>query len=182
MFVVPSVTTATWRLSTFVDLLWWSIMHPTRRDLMIRLLEGSENPISALFNFYAGKTSEKLVLPTIVCQIDGILQHLHCWKCFPREGSHRTFYPLTNNPFFSTNYHSAVTGIFHLFSANSLYQDSEVGKPQRAVQNVWGWIYVKTRIFWVISDFHRSLDSRLSWLGSECCDLSTGSWNIVKLN
>jgi hypothetical protein len=115
MFVVPSVTTATWCLSTFVDLLWWSIMHPTCRDLVIWLLEGSENPISALFNFYAGKTSEKLVLPTIVCQIDGILQHLHCWKCFPREGSHRTFYPLTNNPFFSTNYHSAVTGIFHLF-------------------------------------------------------------------
>src|SRR6202044_1298637 len=60
-------------------------MHPTRRDLMIRLLEGSENPISALFNFYAGKTSEKLVLPTIVCQIDGILQHLHCWKCFQEK-------------------------------------------------------------------------------------------------
>src|SRR5882757_2088875 len=108
-------------------------MDPTRRDPVIQLLEGSESPISALFNFYAGKTSEKLMLPP---KIDRILQHLHCWKCFPREGSHRTFYLLTNNPFFHTNYHSVVTGIFHSFSANSLYQDSEVGKPQRAVQNV----------------------------------------------
>ena len=30
-------------------------------DPVIRLLEGSESPISALFNFYAGKTSEKLI-------------------------------------------------------------------------------------------------------------------------
>jgi len=28
---------------------------------VIRLLEGSESPISALFNFYAGKTGEKLM-------------------------------------------------------------------------------------------------------------------------
>ena len=170
-----------WLCFGFVDLLWCSIMHPTRHDLVILLLQGFKSPISALFNFYAGGSSEKLMLRSIVCQSNGIFQYLHCWKCFPGEVSHRTFYPLTNNPFFSTNYHSAVTGTSHPFFANSLFQDSEVGKPQQAVQCLMVdicWDQDFLDYFWLPSRPGFSTESTRKWMLCRCYDLSTGSWNI----
>jgi len=58
-----------WHFSTLLRLCWPVLMlhHGSDSswpsDPVILLLEGSESPISALFNFYAGKTSEKLMSP-----------------------------------------------------------------------------------------------------------------------
>ena len=174
MFVVPgaSVTTA---FSTLLRLrwpVWWSMTHhaPDPSETITGRLWMSHQ------HFIYLPMLRKLSKHSCCCQKfvgNGILQRLRRWKCFAGEDSHRTSCPLTNNPSFSTNYHSAVTRIFYSFFANSLYQDSKVRKPQWTVRKVWGWMSAKTKIFWIVSDFRRGLDSRLSQkLRSECRDPS----------